>query len=201
MYVVVFNDSRLNWFESTLIVPCFSTMWQTKGKTLTLFWKTILSTCKQLKKIHIFLMKSKKLKKKFTSLVFSARDSCSWWICCEYSSTYNIRVSNLNKINFFLWSNIFVVIIATVGWQSMCHYTSSTSKSTIIQMKSLYMYCTLYVPHGAEKDIMITLYIVYQYRCTEMMLCFILVVTTLFWSRKKISLIGLRLLCLSQLHT
>lgn len=146
-------------------------------------------------------MKSKKLKKKFTSLVFSARDSCSWWICCEYSSTYNIRVSNLNKINFFLWSNIFVVIIATVGWQSMCHYTSSTSKSTIIQMKSLYMYCTLYVPHGAEKDIMITLYIVYQYRCTEMMLCFILVVTTLFWSRKKISLIGLRLLCLSQLHT
>lgn len=101
MYVVVFNDSRLNWFESTLIVPCFSTMWQTKGKTLTLFWKTILSTCKQLKKIYIFLMKSKKLKKKFTSLVFSARDSCSWWICCEYSSTYNIRVSNLNKINFF----------------------------------------------------------------------------------------------------
>ena len=54
-------------------------------------------------------MKSKKLKKKFTSLVFSARDSCSWWICCEYSSTYNIRVSNLNKINFFLRSNIFVV--------------------------------------------------------------------------------------------
>lgn len=50
----------------------------------------------------------------------------------------------------------------------MCHYTSSTSKSTIIQMKSLYMYCTLYVPHGAEKDIMVTLYIVYQYRCTEM---------------------------------
>ena len=83
----------------------------------------------------------------------------------------------------------------------MCHYTSSTSKSTIIQMKSLYMYCTLYVPHGAEKDIMVTLYIVYQYRCTEMMLCFILVVTTLFWSRKKISLSGLRLLCLSQLHT
>ena len=54
----------------------------------------------------------------------------------------------------------------------MRHYKSSNSKSTIIQMKSLYMYCTLYVPHGAEKDIMVTLYIVYQYRCTEMMLLF-----------------------------
>ena len=84
----------------------------------------------------------------------------------------------------------------------MCHYTSSNSKSTIIQMKSLYMYCTLYVPHGAEKDIMVTLYIVYQYRCTKLKWCscFILVVIILFWSRKKISLIGLRLLCLSQLH-
>ena len=68
-------------------------------------------------------------------------------------------------------------------------------------MKSSYMYCTLHVPHGAEKDIMVTLYIVYQYRCNEMMLLFILVVIILFWSRKKISLIGLRLLCLSQLHT
>lgn len=39
-------------------------------------------------------------------------------------------------------------------------------------MKSSYMYCTLHVPHGAEKDIMVTLYIVYQYRCNEMMLLF-----------------------------
>ena len=39
-------------------------------------------------------------------------------------------------------------------------------------MRSLYMYCTLYVPHGAEKDIIVTLYIVYQYLCTEMMLLF-----------------------------